>query len=156
VAGLPDRQEGGRQRRHTISQAIGLCPTLRLCEPDPVHYDQQFAQLLTALGAVSPVIEPAELGRVFVGMDGLEGLYGEPEHQVREIQMRSAEYGMRVGWGRESSFPGSLPRVRDLRHAVIVRPGKKATFLAAQPLAVLPLDRHAPPAAPTRSEESPT
>src|SRR5205807_8931184 len=33
----------------TVSQANGLCPSLRLCEPDPVHYDEQFALLLAAL-----------------------------------------------------------------------------------------------------------
>ena len=70
----------------TVSQSIGLCPSLTLYEPDPVYYDEQFARLLLALGDVSPVIEPAELGRVFVGVDGLEGLYGEPERVVRVIR----------------------------------------------------------------------
>src|SRR2546422_4152022 len=37
-------------------------PALVLCEPDPVHYDERFAQLLAALARVSPVVEPAELG----------------------------------------------------------------------------------------------
>ena len=41
----------------TVSQAIGICPTLRLIEPDPVHYDEQFASLLSALTEVSPVVE---------------------------------------------------------------------------------------------------
>src|SRR6267143_2902418 len=49
----------------TVSQAIGLCPALRLCEPDPVLYDEQFTLLLTALRDVSAVVEPAELGRAF-------------------------------------------------------------------------------------------
>src|SRR5882762_4739021 len=87
----------------TVSQAIGLCPTLRLCEPDPVHYDQQFAQLLTALGTVSPVIEPAELGRVFVGTDGLERLHGSPEQIVEAIKysaFRTPHSALRVGWGK--------------------------------------------------------
>ena len=69
----------------TISQAIGLCPMLVLCEPDPVSYDEQFAQLLLRLSEVSPVIEPMELGRAFVGVDGLEGLYGGPERQLHVI-----------------------------------------------------------------------
>ena len=30
----------------TVSQSIGLCPSLTLCEPDPVYYDEQFARLL--------------------------------------------------------------------------------------------------------------
>src|SRR2546421_1753536 len=79
----------------TVSQAIGLCPALKLCEPDPVHYDEQFARLVAALVTVSPVVEPVELGRVFVGTDGLEGLYGEPEDIVETILMRSAECGLR-------------------------------------------------------------
>src|SRR2546426_9375383 len=79
----------------TVSQAIGLCPALKLCQPDPVHYDEQFARLVAALVTVSPVVEPVELGRVFVGTDGLEGLYGEPEGIVEAILMRSAECGMR-------------------------------------------------------------
>src|SRR6266700_3177286 len=78
-----------------VSQAIGLCPALKLCEPDPVHYDEQFTRLLAALSAVSPVVEPSELGLAYVGTDGLEGLYGAPEEIVKEIQMRSAECGMR-------------------------------------------------------------
>src|SRR5436309_6084274 len=79
----------------TVSQAIGLCPALKLCEPDPVHYDAQFSRLLAALARVSLVVEPVELGRVFVGTDGLEGKYGGAEEIVEVIQMRSAECGMR-------------------------------------------------------------
>ena len=63
----------------TVSQAIGVCPALRLCEPDPVHYDEQFARLLAALNEVSPVVEPGELGLAYVGGDGLEGIFGGPE-----------------------------------------------------------------------------
>src|SRR5256712_11371275 len=71
----------------TVSQAIGLCPSLRLCEPDPVYYDEQFARLLAALSAVSPVVEPAELGRADVGNDGLEGLEGGPEGVGGEVEI---------------------------------------------------------------------
>src|SRR3989454_4194040 len=60
----------------TVSQAIGLCSSLRLIEPDPVHYDERFANLLSALSEVSPVVEPGELGFVYLGTDGLEGVYG--------------------------------------------------------------------------------
>jgi nucleotidyltransferase/DNA polymerase involved in DNA repair len=82
----PVARRAGVKPGMTVSQAIGLCPTLKLCEPDPVHYDEQFSRLVAALTAVSPVVEPAELGRVFVGTDGLEGLYGSPEEIVEMIQ----------------------------------------------------------------------
>jgi len=91
----PLARRSGVKPGMTVSQAIGLCPALKLCEPDPVHYDEQFARLVAALVTVSPVVEPVELGRVFVGTDGLEGLYGEPEGIVEAILMRSAECGMR-------------------------------------------------------------
>lgn len=142
----------------TVSQAIGLCPALTLCEPDPVHYDAQFSRLLAALGQVSPVIEPAELGRVYVGTDGLEGLYGAPEEIVEEIQLRIADCGLwigksnvesaianpqsaiRVGWGRGKFVSWVAATRAKPGDAVIVPVGGEAKFLAAQPLAVLPLD----------------
>ena len=91
----PLARRAGVKPGMTVSQAIGLCPALKLCEPDPVHYDEQFARLVAALVTVSPVVEPVELGQVFVGTDGLEGLYGSPEGIIEAIQMRSAECGMR-------------------------------------------------------------
>src|SRR5256884_1374731 len=93
----PLARRAGVKPGMTVSQAIGLCPALKLCEPDPVHYDEQFARLVAALVTVSPVVEPVELGRVFVGTDGLEGLYGEPEKIVEAIQLRIGDCGLRIG-----------------------------------------------------------
>ena len=70
----------------TVSQAIGLCPSLTLCEPDPVYYDEQFARLLLALSNVSPVVEPVELGKVYVGVDGFDRLYGNADQQLKAIR----------------------------------------------------------------------
>jgi len=144
----------------TVSQAIGLCPALKLCEPDPVHYDEQFSRLAAALVTVSPVVEPVELGRVFVGTDGLEGLYGGPEEIVEAIKrgMRNAERGtdgegslgcsafplprsaFRVGWGIGKFVSWVAATRAKPGEAVIVPVGGEAKFLASQRLAVLPLD----------------
>src|SRR5437868_2126302 len=86
----------------TVSQAIGLSPTLRLLEPDPVHYDEQFAKLLSALTEVSPVVEPAELGLAYVGTDGLEGIHGWAEKIVETIKRRLD--GWTVGRSKPPSF----------------------------------------------------
>jgi len=150
----------------TVSQAIGLCPALRLCEPDPVHYDEQFTRLLTALRDVSPVIEAAELGRVFVGTDGLERIFGGPEKIVEEIlcavrgarlpplqtedpvstdsnrALRTAHIPapVRLGWGKGKFVSWVAASRARPGQAVVVQPGGEAAFLALQPLAVLPLD----------------
>src|SRR6266566_4415145 len=156
----PLARRAGAKPGMTVSQAIGLCPALRLCEPDPVHYDEQFTRLLTALRAVSPVLEPAELGRVYVGTDGLERLYGAPEEIVAVVErgMRNAERrteaesslacsafplprsAFRLGWGHGKFVSWVAASRARPGQAVIVQPGGEAAFLALQPLAVLPLD----------------
>src|SRR2546427_10260693 len=101
----PLARRAGVKPGMTVSQAIGLCPSLKLCEPDPVHYDEQFARLVAALGTVSPVVEPVELGRVFVGTDGLEGLYGAPEMIVEAIERGTRMW--ECGTDERSSSPCS-------------------------------------------------
>ncbi|MGH7752962.1 MAG: hypothetical protein ACREN5_09110, partial [Gemmatimonadales bacterium] len=72
----PQARHAGVKAGSTVSQAIGLCHSLTLLEPDPVHYEMRFETLLRSLHDVSPVVEAAELGRAFIGVDGLEGIYG--------------------------------------------------------------------------------
>src|SRR5260370_20630156 len=112
------------------------------------------------------MVESVELGRAYVGTDGLEGLYGEPEKIVEAIQMRNVECGMRifsegsfaspdshlhsalriphsalrVGWGIGKFVSWVAATRAKPGEAVIVPVGGEATFLASQPLAVLPLD----------------
>ncbi|HXE83745.1 MAG TPA: hypothetical protein VN513_10500 [Gemmatimonadales bacterium] len=127
----------------TVSQAIGICPTLRLIEPDPVHYDEQFATLLSALTEVSPVVEAGELGLVYVGVDGLQGIYGSAEKIIEAIcqtVLPSYRPTVRLGWG-VGKFTAwvAASRARP-SEAVVVPLGHERDFLASQPIAVLPLD----------------
>ena len=141
----------------TVSQAIGLCPTLRLIEPDPVHYDDCFARLLAALNEISPVIESGELGLAYVGTDGLEGIFGSPGKIIEAIKrmlegwnVRMSEAGstvqhsnlptFRIGFAR-GKFTAWVAATRSKPdEAVIVPAGAERKFLASQPIAVLPLD----------------
>src|SRR3989449_9564924 len=75
--GSPLARHAGVRPGMTGSPAIGLCPPLRLCEPDPGHYDERVARLLAALARGSPLGEPAELGLAYGGTDGLERAVGE-------------------------------------------------------------------------------
>jgi DNA polymerase-4/protein ImuB len=127
----------------TVSQAIGLCPSLRLTEPDPVHYDERFTQLLAALNEVSPVVEAGELGLAYVGGDGLEGIYGAAEKIVEAITcgVGSVTCGIeRVGFGFGKFTSWVAASRAKPGEAVIVPAGEEGKFLAAQPIAVLPLD----------------
>jgi DNA polymerase-4/protein ImuB len=122
----------------TVSQAIGLCPTLRLIEPDPVHYDDCFSRLLAALNEVSPVVEPGELGLAYLGCDGLEGIYGGPAKVVEAI--RRTSHAARVGCGLGKFTAWVAASRAKPGEAVIVPGGAEQKFLASQPISVLPLD----------------
>ena len=127
----------------TVSQAIGLCPTLRLIEPDSVHYDDCFARVLAALNEISPVIESGELGLAYVGTDGLEGIFGTPEKIVEAIRRtvgRSDGRTVRLGFGRGKFVAWVAASRSKPDEAIIVPLGGEKAFLASQPISVLPLD----------------
>jgi nucleotidyltransferase/DNA polymerase involved in DNA repair len=126
----------------TVSQAIGLCPSLRLIEPDPVYYDEQFASLLAALSEVSPVVESAELGLVYVGVDGLAGIYGSSENIIAAIHRSvrpSDRPAVRLGWGVGKFTAWVAASRAKPSEAIVVPVGAERSFLASQPIAVLPL-----------------
>ncbi len=127
----------------TVSQAIGLCPTLRLIEPDPVHYDERFSSLLSSLNDVSPVVEPAELGLAYLGTDGLAGIYGS-QHKIIEAIRRTVRPSdrptVRLGFGRGKFTAWVAASRAKPGDAIVVAPGEEQKFLASQPIAVLPLD----------------
>src|SRR5712664_2618207 len=124
----------------TVSQAIGLCSALRLIEPDPVHYDERFTNLLSALNEVSPVVEPAELGLVYLGTDGLEGIFGAPQKIVEVIKRMLESWNVRLGWGVGQFTSWVAASRAKPGEAVIVPAGAEGKFLASQPISVLPLD----------------
>ena len=127
----------------TVSQAIGLCSSLRLIEPDPVHYDDCFARMLAGLNEISPVVESAELGLAYVGTDGLEGIFGEPKKILAAIHQTvgpSDRPTVRLGYGL-GKFVAWVAATRSKPDdAVIVPLGGEKAFLASQPISVLPLD----------------
>lgn len=153
----PQAHRQGVKPGFTVSQAIGLCPALTLIEPDPVWYDERFAALLHQLHQVTPIIEPdSELGRAYLGVEGLERLYGPPERVIGAIVQAIDRWSVdgandttqtttplptaRLGWalGKFASWVAAT-RSRP-GEFVILSEAEQPRFLAAQPLALLPLD----------------
>ncbi len=140
----PSARRAGVSAGMTVSQSIGLCPALTLVEPDPVYYDEQFTHIVSALANVSPVVEPVELGRAFIGVDGLERLVGSPRQQLaaieRAINTRAPWSNVaRLGWGRGRFVAWVAAARAKPRSPVIVHDTDAPTFVASQPTAVLPV-----------------
>jgi len=139
--------EAGVRPGQLVSQAISLCPSLTLLEPDPAHYDAAQEEMVESLMDVSPVVEPAGRGRVFVGMDGLERLHGPPSRQVAValqtllgIFPRPLVAATRVG--RASGKFGAWVAAARARSGrpVLIPDSDLPSFLASCPVSVLPVD----------------
>jgi len=139
--------EAGVRAGQGVAQAVSLCPSLTLLEPDPAHYDAATEILLETLTEISPVLEPSGRGRVFLGMDGLDRLFGPPARQIERALaslfaifpaplVASIRAGMAPGrfgaWvAATSARPGG---------PVVVSERELPSFLGRCPVRVLPVD----------------
>ncbi|MEZ4414768.1 MAG: DNA polymerase Y family protein [Gemmatimonadota bacterium] len=139
--------EAGVRPGMLVSKAVGLSPSLTLLEPDPAHYDAAMEEMMEALSAVSPVLEPAGRGRIYLGMDGLGRLYGAPEYQATralrallQVLPRPLVAALRVGWapGRFGAWVAAVSA--DPGRPRIVREEELVGFLARCPVSALPLE----------------
>src|SRR5947207_7063205 len=138
----PLARRAGVKPGMTVSQAIGLCPALRLIEPDPVHYEDHFARLIATLHEITPVVEPGELGVVYLGTDGLAGIFGSPEKIIELIKKmlerwhdgipRSIVPTFRLGWGRGKFVSWVAASRAKPGEGIIVPVGGEGHFLASQ------------------------
>lgn len=138
--------QAGVRPGQLVSQAISLCPSLTLLEPDPAHYDAAEESMLEVLSDLTPVVEPVERGRVFLGMDGLGRLYGSPWNQARRalaglfrVFPPPLVAATRAGWA-PGKF-GAWVAAVDARpgEPVVVAEAELATFLAGRPVGALPV-----------------
>ena len=139
--------EAGVRPGQLVSQAVSLCTSLTLLEPDPAHYDAAVDTMLEVLTELTPIVEPAGRGRVFLGMDGLGRLFGSPPLQVdRALRslfrifptplVAATRAGMAPGrfgaWVAAAAARSGKP--------VIVSEERLVSFLSRCPVSTLPVD----------------
>ncbi|MGD2046298.1 MAG: DNA polymerase Y family protein [Gemmatimonadota bacterium] len=139
--------EAGVRPGQLVSQAVSLCTSLTLLEPDPAHYDAAVDTMLEALGDLTPVLEPAGRGRVFLGMDGLGRLFGSPSRQIdRALRSLFKVFpAPLVAATRAGMAPGKFgawvaATAARVGEPVIVTERELSRFLARCPVSVLPVD----------------
>lgn len=135
-----------------VSQAISLCPSLTLLEPDPTHYGAATREILGALETMSPIVQTMpEAGVFHVGVDGLERLYGSPRTQVNralhillEVLPRPLVAAIRAGrapglFGARAAAVSAQPGA-----PVLVGEDDLAEFLAPCPISALSISMELP------------
>ena len=122
-----------------LQEALALWKDAVPIEADVPYYQRAFDQILLRLGNWSPDVEAADLGCVYIGLDGLESTYGSFERLLDALLQavpRHLEPRLGVSFGKFPSYLAALCAEpgRAFRPLLEVR-----EFLAPFPVEVLPV-----------------
>ncbi len=126
----------------TLERALSLQPDAVVLEADEPHYAREFERLLRALDDVSDRVEGAEpdggLGVAYVGLDGLEAMYGGETAMLDALlHAVPSHFEPRIGIGA-GKFP-TFVAARTRGSPGISRVGRDAAaFLAPHSINLLP------------------
>jgi nucleotidyltransferase/DNA polymerase involved in DNA repair len=138
----PEAGREGVRRGMPLRQALARCRDAIFIEARPSLYRDRFDRMLDALEQVSPLVEGAELGCAYIGLDGLCSLFGE-EQAIVEAMIEGVRGAIqlrpRVGVA-ESRF-AAWAATLEIRAGMtqILEPGRAPDFLAALSVERLPI-----------------
>jgi hypothetical protein len=89
----------------SVQEAVAVCQEVMLLESDESHYQAAFDDILDALEQRGPLVEASDLGCAYLGLDGLEMMYGGEARLITSL-LRAVHpaYNPRVGVA-----PGKFP-----------------------------------------------
>ena len=127
VAGMP------------LQEAQSICKDAVLIEADIPRYERDFSHVLLRLATWSPVVEAAGLGRVYVGLDGLERTYGGEAQLIDGLlQAVPGHLEPRLGVS-QGKFPAYLAAISAQPGRACRTPTGLKDFLAPFSVDVLPV-----------------
>ena len=81
-----------------LQEAVSRCKNATLLQADTPHYEAAFDGINRSLEQRSPLVEKAELGCAYVGLDGLEAMYGDEARRIASLlQAVPEEFNPRSG-----------------------------------------------------------
>jgi hypothetical protein len=123
----------------TWQEALSQSKDAALLVADETYYQAVFDDILHSLELRSPLLEKAELGCVYVGLDGLEAMYGGEARVVAVLlQAVPQDFNPRVGVAN-GKFPAYLAAVTSSGGQVTHVPDDVAGFLKDFSVELLPL-----------------
>ena len=123
----------------TLEQALALRPDAVVLEADEPRYRRLFHQVLTTLMGVSDRVEGADLGVAYVGIDGLERMYGGEARLVTTLLNALPGWlSPRIGVG-EGKFPVLVAARASQSLGATRVPPDPAAFLSPHSVDLLPV-----------------
>jgi protein ImuB len=135
-------EAAGVQPRMRLGEALALCPSLVLVDPDPAAAEQCWEEIVRALEDAGFAVEPAGLGIAYFETRGVERLYGglEPALQ-RALAATGGTWDARIGAAGRRFAALAAASVARPDQVLVVRDDEVGGFLAPLPLTLLPLER---------------
>jgi DNA polymerase-4/protein ImuB len=133
----------GIQEGMPLRHAIARCPDLLVLPPRHVHYREAGERFSRALATLSPLVEPADLGQAWLGLEGCDSLPGGERALVAAIDQQVAtalQLAPQIGVAN-GKFTARVA-------ALLAEPGRprfidrrgSAALLAPLPVGYLPID----------------
>ncbi len=127
-----------------LHEAQAHCKDAILVEADPARYERVHEHILGRLGEWSPVVEPAQLGCAYVGLDGLETTYGT-EDRLIDALLRSVPRVLEPRLGiSHGKFPAYGAALKATPGRAFKPPVPVKEFLSPFSVDYLPVPREIP------------
>ena len=123
----------------SLEQAMSLHGGAAILEADEPYYRKVFSGVLAALQGVSDRVEAGELGTAYVGLGGLERMYGGEARLARALlNAVSPDLQPRVGLAH-GKFPAYMAARISGPHGAFRVPANVGAFLAPHSINLLPV-----------------
>ena len=130
-----------------LSEALAIVrKDVLLLEPDMPLYRHTFGEVLIGLEARCPDVEPDTeradsygLGRAYIGIWGLDRLYGDDAHVVRALSNAVSQFDARIGVG-ENKWLAYVAASASSSGRGLKITGEPGRFLTKLPVELLPVD----------------
>ena len=122
-----------------LQQALSRCKGAALVQADEPYYRAVFDRVVEDLSKRSPLVEKGEPGCAYVGLDGLEAMYGSEARLVTSLLKAAPDYlSPRVGVA-EGKFPAYVAAVLSGGGQATRVPNRAAGFLQELSIDLLPV-----------------
>ncbi len=121
-----------------LQQALARHDDVEIIQADIPYYRTAFSEILDALEQVSPLVEGADLGCIYIGVDGLQLIYPDDNALVNAVRGVVMDFAPQIGIS-ENKFLAFLAAQRNPPGGYNVLNGNIDSFLKGLSCDVLPV-----------------
>ncbi len=140
-----DATQSGIAPGMQLSQAQQLCPNAIFIPLDESKYIRAFEEVLDILDEFSPAVEAGCLGKVFLDVTGMGGLFGTEGEIAQRITLEifhRAHLDPRIGIASNKFVATAAANMASSRCPYIIKTGEEREFLGPLPAHLLPVSEN--------------